>query len=89
MPAAHDATAAHRQRDGASDSVARTKHHSVSKKNNPISDSAVSVRPAPTRPANPRISPSLTVKETSAKAPGELSPRTSRTTGPVAFLFGG
>ena len=45
---------------------------------------AISVRPLPTRPASPTISPARTLKEMSSKAGGRLSPRTERTTGASA-----
>jgi hypothetical protein len=44
---------------------------------------AVSVRPAPTRPAKPTISPLLTEKLTSSNSPVRLSPLTSRRTSPA------
>ena len=45
---------------------------------------AISVRPLPTRPASPTISPARTSKEMSWKAGGRLSPRTASTTGASA-----
>ena len=43
---------------------------------------ASSVRPAPTSPARPRISPRRSVRSTSANSPSRVSPRTSRATSP-------
>ena len=44
---------------------------------------AISLRPAPTRPARPTISPARTVKLTSWKMPSDSRPSTSRTTSPI------
>ena len=45
---------------------------------------AISLRPAPTRPARPTISPARTVKEMSWKVPRDCSPLTSSTTSPIS-----
>ncbi len=50
---------------------------------------ATSLRPAPTRPASPTISPARTEKEMSWKRPGLVSPSTSSNGSPiVASCFG-
>ena len=52
--------------------------------------SSVSVRPLPSRPARPTISPLLTLKDTSFKREyWAVSPSTSRATSPGLFVFGG
>ena len=50
----------------------------------PNSDSMTSVRPAPIRPATPRISPSRREKLMSRKTPWRVSPCTSSAGGPSA-----
>ncbi|MPN59213.1 hypothetical protein SDC9_206933 [bioreactor metagenome] len=56
----------------------------------PIKASIVSVRPAPTRPANPKISPLRKKKETSLSKEPEQSFSTSRITSlPVLSIFSG
>ncbi len=50
---------------------------------------AISLRPAPTRPARPTISPARTVKLTSLNVPVEARPSTSRMGAPIsATVFG-
>ena len=51
----------------------------LSRRDMPNSVSANSVRPAPSRPMRPRISPSWMVKETSSNSPARLAPFTSST----------
>ncbi len=55
----------------------------------PNSTRATSVRPLPTRPPRPTISPARSVSEISAKAPSRDKPAASSSTGPAWWVRGG